>query len=168
MGDREVIEAQLGRPPRGDVTVEVRCSYGLPFVVRTSPTLEDGSPFPTRWWLSCPLAVKAVSTLEHGGTMRQLNDRLESEPDLAASYATAHERYIESRGDGWNESAGGMPTRVKCLHALYAHEVADANPIGAIVRSTIEPLGCPGPCVTERDGVVARVKDHPAPPKRAR
>ena len=61
-----------------------------------------------------------------------------------------------------------MPGRVKCLHALYAHELADANPIGEIVRSEIEPLGCPGPCVTERDGTVVRVSPHPAYARRAR
>jgi hypothetical protein len=162
MNDRDVIREQLGRPPRGTVSVEARCEFGLPFVVRTSPTLEDGSPFPTQWWLSCPLAIKAVSTLEHGGFMRGLNDRLAADEELASSYRDAHERYVTARGDGWDSSAGGMPGRVKCLHALYAQEVVDANPIGAIVRSEIEPLGCPGPCVAERDGTVERVAGHPA------
>jgi hypothetical protein len=165
MDDRDVIGAQLGRTPRGIVAVEVRCEHGLPFVVRTSARLEDGSPFPTTWWLSCPLAVKAVGALEHAGAMRELNERLAADEELASSYRAAHERYIGRRGDGREESAGGMPQRVKCLHALYAHEVADANPVGAIVREQVEPLGCPRPCVEERDGAVVRVKDHPAPPK---
>jgi hypothetical protein len=57
-----------------------------------------------------------------------------------------------------------MPTRVKCLHALYAHELADANPVGAIVRERIEPLNCPGPCV---DSDFQRVAGHPAFSRRA-
>ncbi|MEX2556918.1 MAG: DUF501 domain-containing protein [Actinomycetota bacterium] len=163
--DRRVVGVQIGREPRGDVAVAVRCEYGLPMVVRTSPTLETGEPFPTLYWLSCPLAVRAVGKLESTGRMRDLNDRLASESELAESYRTAHERYRSDRdGDigGRDESAGGMPGRVKCLHALYAHELADANPIGAIVRENVEPLGCPGSCVeTTDDGATAPVTGHP-------
>ncbi|HET8778493.1 MAG TPA: DUF501 domain-containing protein, partial [Agromyces sp.] len=44
-------------------------------------------------------------------------------------------------------SAGGMPTRVKCLHALAAHALAagpGANPIGdiALARSSWSPDVC--------------------------
>ena len=162
--DRRVAGVQIGREPRGDVTVAVRCEFGLPMVVRTSPTLESGEPFPTLYWLTCPLAVRAVGKLESTGRMRDLNERLGAEPDLAEAYRTAHERYRSERdGDlgGRDESAGGMPGRVKCLHALYAHELADANPIGAIVRGEVEPLGCPGPCVEMSDDDAARVAGHP-------
>jgi uncharacterized protein len=165
MERRHVVAAQIGREPRGDVTVAVACEHGLPFAIRTGPRLETGQPFPTLYWLTCPLAARAVGTLESTGLMRDLNARLGSDRDLADKYARAHERYRRDRdghSDGPAESAGGMPGRVKCLHALYAHEVADGNPIGAIVRKEIEPLGCPAPCVTERDGVFARVAGHPA------
>jgi hypothetical protein len=141
-------------------------------VVRTAPVLETGEPFPTLYWLTCPLASRAVGALESAGRMRELNARLATDPALAASYRAAHERYRRDRDgslDGRDESAGGMPGRVKCLHALYAHERADANPIGAIVRSEIEPLNCPGPCILEReDGSVARVAGHPAFARRGR
>jgi uncharacterized protein len=164
-GDRRVVGVQIGREPRGEVTVAVRCEYGLPVVVRTSPTLESGEPFPTLYWLTCPLAVRAVGKLESSGWMRELNDRLADEPELAVSYRLAHERYRTDRdGDleGRDESAGGMPGRVKCLHSLYAHELGDANPIGAIVREKVEPLGCPGPCVeTTEDGAARPVALHP-------
>lgn len=163
--DRCVVGVQIGREPRGDVTVAVRCEYGLPMVARTSPTLESGEPFPTLYWLTCPLAVRAVGKLEASGWMRELNDRLGSDPELAEAYRAAHERYMTQRdGDleGRDESAGGMPGRVKCLHALYAHELGDANPVGAIVRERVEPLGCPGPCVeTTEDGTVRAVAQHP-------
>lgn len=166
--ERAIVTAQLDREPRGDVTVAVRCEHGLPMVVRTPPVLESGEPFPTLYWLTCPLAIRAASTLEHAGRMRELNERLGSEPPLAAEYAEAHKRYRHDRdgGDGGkDESAGGMPGRVKCLHALYAHELADGNPIGAVVREEIEPLRCPGPCVGPD---ARRVAGHPAFARRGR
>ncbi len=163
--DRAVVAAQIGREPRGEVAVPVRCEHGLPMVVRTSPKLENGEPFPTLYWLSCPLAIRAIGTLESTGRMRNLNERLARDPALAAAYREAHDRYRRDRdGDapGKEESAGGMPGRVKCLHSLYAHELADANPIGAIVRDEVEPLGCPGPCVvTAGDDTPRRVAGHP-------
>jgi len=137
-------------------------------VIRTPPRLETGEPFPTLYWLTCPLASRSIGGLESGGFMRELNDRLTDDAGLAASYREAHERYRRDRdGDdegGASESAGGMPGRVKCLHALYAHDLADSNPIGAVVRERIEPLGCPRPCVTPAPdaGGVQRVAGHPA------
>ena len=170
-GVRGIVAAQIGREPRGDVGVAARCEYGLPMAIRTSPRLESGEPFPTLYWLTCPLAVRAVGRLEATGRMRDLNARLGSEPKLAAAYRAAHDRYVRDRdgeGDVTAESAGGMPGRVKCLHALYAHELADANPIGAVVRDEVEPLGCPGPCVAEAEGGVVRTPGHPAFARRAR
>jgi hypothetical protein len=164
--DRDVVAVQIERDPRGETATTVRCEHGLPMVVRTSPTLETGEPFPTLYWLTCPLAVRAIGKLESTGTMRELNERLRIEPALASEYRDAHERYRKDRDgslDGRDESAGGMPGRVKCLHALYAHELADANPVGAIVRERIEPLGCPGPCVEPGDdGELRKVAGHPA------
>jgi uncharacterized protein len=163
---RAVVAAQIGREPRGPVSVATPCEHGLPLVIRTAPVLETGEPFPTLYWLTCPLAVRKISGLESGGRMRELNAMLSSDEDLAAAYRDAHDSYRHDREGvegGPEESAGGMPGRVKCLHALYAHERADANPVGALVREEIEPLGCPGPCVTHRDdGTVARVAGHPA------
>lgn len=168
MDERRVIEAQLGRRPRGEVAVAVRCEYGLPMVLRTSPVLEDGEPFPTLYWLSCPLAVQKIGRLEADGAMAAYQERLAADPSLREAYRAAHEAYVRDRGDERTDSAGGMPERVKCLHALYAHELAVSNPIGEMARAEIEPLSCPGPCVEERGGAVLRVADHPAAPKRKR
>jgi hypothetical protein len=47
-----------------------------------------------------------------------------------------------------NPGVGGLPGRVKCLHALYAHQSATgANPVGRIVSQVVDPIDCPGPCV---------------------
>lgn len=157
MDERDVVRAgrMIGRALRGPSAAAVRCEWGLPAVLRVEPVTTDGAPFPTTFWLACPLAVKHVSRLEATGEMVGLNRRLVDEPELAASYATAHERYVAFRDllgpqvpSGM--SAGGMPDRVKCLHSLYAHHLAtDDNPIGAWVGEQVEPLACPAPCVAD-------------------
>ncbi|MFN2614207.1 MAG: DUF501 domain-containing protein [Actinomycetota bacterium] len=171
--ERAIVAQQLGRDPRGDIAVAARCTYGLPAVIRTSPELDSGEPFPTLFYLTCPIAVRALGGVEASGKMREYEKQLGDDDGLRADYERAHRRYVEMRDSiaalGRDESAGGMPVRVKCLHALYAHEVADANPIGALVRDEIEPLGCPGDCVSEgSDGTVARVPGHPGFSKRRR
>jgi len=165
MDDRVTVAVQLGRDPRGSVDIAARCQYGLPLVIKTSPRLDDGTPFPTLYYLTCPVAVREIGRLEAAGTMREMEAHLEDDEQLRDAYARAHERYIAQR-DAIEKlddpaSAGGMPARVKCLHALYAHERADGNPIGAIVRDRIEPLDCPGPCVEDVDGLASPTPGHP-------
>jgi hypothetical protein len=150
--DRRLIEAQIGRDVRGSVAVAARCRYGLPAVVRTAPLLPDGTPFPTLYWLACPAARVAVGRLEAAGWNAKLSERVAADPDLAAAHAAAHASYLAQRdtmarlpGD---PGVGGLPGRVKCLHALYAHQAAiGANPVGRIVSQAVDPIDCPGPCV---------------------
>jgi uncharacterized protein len=153
---RAVISAQLGRPARGASAVVHTCGFGLPTVVRVAPRLEDGTPFPTTFWLTCPVMRSRVGTLEADHAMVGLNERLEREPELAAGYAAAHERYLAFRdtlGDPLPDaqvSAGGMPRFVKCLHVHAAHHLATGdNPIGAWTVAQTTPAPCPAPCVTE-------------------
>ncbi len=152
--ERRVAGRMIGRPLRGDSAAAVRCAWGLPAVLRVDPRLRDGTPFPTTFWLACPIANQRVGRLEAEGAMVGLNDRLAADADLAAAYRAAHERYLafrDSLGDPLprrTDSAGGMPDRVKCLHALYGHHLATRdNPIGAWVADRNEPMPCPSPCV---------------------
>jgi hypothetical protein len=150
--ERRLIEGQIGREVRGAVAVAARCRYGLPTVVRTSPFLPDGTPFPTLYWLSCPAATVAVGRLEAAGWNARLSERVAASPELAAAHRAAHEQYLAQRdalGRLTGEpGVGGLPGRVKCLHALYAHEVATgADPVGRVVRQVVDPVDCPGPCV---------------------
>jgi len=137
--DLAAVSAQLGRPARDVLAIAARTRDGAPAVVSTAPRLADGTPFPTFYYLTHPLLVAAVSRLEADGRMRELNDRLAAEPDLAAAYEAAHRAYLADREavaavpELAGVSAGGMPTRVKCLHALAAHALAagpGVNPIG--------------------------------------
>lgn len=137
--DIAAIDAQLGRVPRGVVGIASRCPSGHPNVVATAPRLPDGTPFPTTFYATCPQLTGAVSTLEASGLMREMSERLERQPELAAAYLAAHEDYLARRArlgrvpeiDG--VSAGGMPRRVKCLHVLVGHSLAagpGVNPFG--------------------------------------
>ena len=150
--DRRLIEAQIGRDVRGSVAVAARCRYGLPVVVRTAPLLPDGTPFPTLYWLACPAARVAVGRLEAAGWNARLSERVAAEPDLAAAHAAAHASYLAQRDAmaplAGDPGVGGLPGRVKCLHALYAHHAATgADPVGRIVGQVVDPVDCPGPCV---------------------
>jgi hypothetical protein len=135
--DRAVITTQLGREPRGLLAVAARCPVGHPSVVTTKPKLADGTPFPTLYYLTCPRLCSLVSTLEARGVMREMTERLATDPVLADAYQRAHRAYLAARDAveplGIDVSAGGMPTRVKCLHVHVAHSLAaglGVNPIG--------------------------------------
>ena len=155
-----VVALQLGRPPRGLRQVAHYCPCGLPDVVETAPRLADGTPFPTLYYLTCPRAVAAISRLEAAGVMRQMQERLASDAALRAAYLAAHRDYLARRDEAaraagvaplpsGTQSAGGMPGRVKCLHALAAHELAvpGANPLGREAVAAAGPWWAPGPCV---------------------
>ena len=152
---RAVISAQLGRPARGEPAVVHTCGFGLPTVVRVAPRLGDGTPFPTVFWLTCPVLRSRIGTLEADHHMVGLNRRLEDEPELAAEYRDAHERYVafrDAQGDPLpgDPGAGGMPKHIKCLHVHAAHHLATGdNPIGAWTVEHATPAPCPGPCVSE-------------------
>jgi len=154
--DGAAVAAQLGRAPRGARRVAHRCPCGNPDVVETEPRLPDGTPFPTLYYLTCPRATGAVSTLESLGVMRAMQDRLADDPELAAAYRSAHETYLAARLavadvpeiDGI--SAGGMPDRVKCLHVLVGHALAagpGVNPFGDEALAALPSWWSAGPCV---------------------
>lgn len=137
--DIETVSEQLGRPARGVVGIAARDSAGVPAVVATAPRLHDGTPFPTFYYLCHPEAVIAASKLEASGMMNTYNQLLEDDKELREHYRRAHFAYIADREavaqvpEIEGISAGGMPTRVKCLHALIGHALAvgpGVNPIG--------------------------------------
>lgn len=149
----DVLSAQLGRTVRGVVGIAARCVCGNPTVVATSPRLPDGTPFPTFYYLTHPVATAAMSTLEATQVMPELAALLEEDEDVASAYRAAHAAYLADRAQFGEVpeiegiSAGGMPTRVKCLHALAGHALAagpGVNPIGdaALARSSWSPERC--------------------------
>jgi hypothetical protein len=159
--DVRAIEAQLGRPPRSIHGIGHRCPCGNPDVVTTEPRLDDGTPFPTTFYLSCPRAASMIGTLEASGLMREMSERLGDDEDLAAAYQRAHESYLAARAEVADEtgqqvpeidgvSAGGMPARVKCLHVLAGQALAQGrgvNPLGDEVLDALGAWWAAGPCV---------------------
>ena len=144
--DIEALGQQLGRVPRGVVAIAARCVCGRPAVVQTAPRLDDGSPFPTTFYLTLPGAVYGCSALEATHYMDELNQRLAEDEQLAAAYAQAHQAYLAEReklghvDEIAGISAGGMPTRVKCLHALVGHSLAAGAGVNTIGDITIETM----------------------------
>lgn len=162
--DARIASAQLGREVRGVAGVAWRCPCGRPGVLATEPRLPGGTPFPTTYYLTCPRAVAAASRLEASGIMTEMTERLGSDPELAAAYQRAHEAYLADRaalgaamGDEVPEidgfSAGGMPTRVKCLHALVGHALAAGPGVNPIGDEALELMGefWDGPCTPVGD-----------------
>jgi hypothetical protein len=155
--DLVAVEQQLGRTPRGVVGVAHRCPCGAPDVVETLPRLDDGTPFPTTFYLTCPRLTGAISTLESSGLMARMTERLADDAELADRYRAAHDDYLARRArlgevaeiDGI--SAGGMPTRVKCLHVLVGHSLAAGRGVNPLGDEALEALGewwAAGSCVT--------------------
>jgi uncharacterized protein len=156
-GDEVTIAAQLQRPPRGVVGIAYRCPCGKPAVVATRPRLPDGTPFPTTYYLTCPRAVAACSSLESQGLMAEMNQRLRHDHDLAHAHRRAHTQYLDDRErlesvpEIAGVSAGGMPDRVKCLHALVAHSLAAGEGVNPLGDEATRALGAfwTHPCLEE-------------------
>ena len=151
--DIDEVSKQLGRPARDIVAIAARCVCGNPVVVQTKPRLADGTPFPTVYYLTHPAATAAISTLEAAGIMVEYQDRLATDESFAAQYLAAHQAYLADREalgsvpEVAGISAGGMPTRVKCLHALVGHSLAagpGVNPVGdlALAACAWSPNRC--------------------------
>lgn len=151
--DIAIVSAQLGRPARDVIGIPARCVCGSPTVVATNPRLSDGTPFPTLYYLTHPAATAAMSDLEATHVMVEFGQLLEENEDVRAQYARAHEQFVADResilvvDELAGISAGGMPTRVKCLHALAGHALATGpgvNPIGdlALARGDWSPQVC--------------------------
>jgi hypothetical protein len=146
--DLDAVARQLGREPRGVLEIAYRCPNGERGVVKTAPRLDDGTPFPTLYYLTHPALTAAASRLESEGVMRTMTAALRDDPELAGAYRRAHESYLAERDAveslGTTFSGGGMPDRVKCLHVVMAHALAKGrgvNPLGdqALAMLASEP-----------------------------
>ncbi len=170
--DSEVLALQIGRPLRATSTVLRRCSLRLPIVAEVPPVLDTGEPFPTRYWLTCPLAHRRIARIEARGGVREAQREIETDPALARALEEVHERYAAERDAFLGEGAphrpsggvGGTSGGVKCLHAHYADFAAgNDNPIGRRVHHHIGEPRCPVPCVAFVDDALRRNPDWREP-----
>ena len=145
--DLQALREQLGRPARGVIEVASRCPSGHPNVVKTEPRLPDGTPFPTTFYLTCPRLASEIGTLEASGLMAEMSQRLTEDDELAERYRRAHESYLAEREaiahvpEIEGISAGGMPTRVKCLHVLVGHSLAKGSGVNPLGDEALALLG---------------------------
>jgi hypothetical protein len=123
--DRAVVERQLGRRPRAFRAVAVRCPFGRPAVTEQTPFDEDGRPFPTQFYVTCPFLVAQISRLEAAGGVETWSRAAEEDPELRASLERAQLEQRELRpeltaGIGGSTRSGSL----KCLHAHAAFALA--------------------------------------------
>ncbi|MFQ5948189.1 MAG: DUF501 domain-containing protein [Acidimicrobiia bacterium] len=172
MDDQQIVAAQIRRPLRSRVKVVARCPLGLPVVAKVPPLLDDGTPFPTRYWLTCPLAVRRIGRLESAGGVEVMERRAGDDDTFRAGLERAHARYAAERDRELpaetpyrpQGGVGGAHGGIKCLHAHYAdHAAGNDNPVGEMVAPWVEPLDCTIPCVAEIDGEVGRNPDWREP-----
>ncbi|MDY0087151.1 MAG: DUF501 domain-containing protein [Coriobacteriia bacterium] len=122
--------------------METRCLWRFPQVLATPPVLDDGTLFPTLYWLSCPWLVEGVSARESDGDVAAWASRLADTPELASRMRTADEHYRDRRANiarGLVDPCGGVgiagqrdPLATKCLHAHTAAALAGIE----------DPVGC--------------------------
>ena len=131
-----IVGAQLGRPARGVAGVAARCPHGYPAAVETRPYLEDGTPFPTLFYLTCPSAAVRAGDWEARGGVAELRRVADEDPALGAALAWLEHWYRERRrglaGDSWVGAVDGGAAlgagiggpvgvgRATCLHAYAA------------------------------------------------
>lgn len=157
--DLNIISKQLGREPRGLRRVASRCVFGCPEVIEAKPFFEDGKPFPTLYWLTCPAKVKAVSRLEDKGWSDRFRKLLAADELFYKRFYAAQQDYISRRRTGsektghpiFKTGVGGVKEleAIKCLHAHYAHYLATGtNPIGEVINREIAGIECKERCDT--------------------
>ena len=141
---------------RGAWQVARRCHLGVPMVIENHPRLENGAPFPTLYWLTCPVLVKRVSRIEARGHMEYVNARLTTDPSLHTRLAESI-AFLRERRDGHEviedsgAPPGGGPDKVKCLHAHVAQELAQGvNPVGSATLAETGWPDCVEPCFATR------------------
>jgi hypothetical protein len=191
--DSEVLALQIGRPLRAASKVLRRCNLGLPIVAEVPPILDTGEPFPTRYWLTCPLAHRRIARLEAEGGVRDAQAKIDADPELSKAVEAAHARYARDREALFPASTalsrertavtalsrertavtahlrpsggvGGSSGGVKCLHAHYADFAAgNDNPIGRDLHGAIGEPRCQAPCVAVVDGKLQRNPDWREP-----
>ena len=89
--DLDVVATQLGRAPRGVLDISYRTPDGVPAVVKTAPRLDDGTPFPTLYYLTEPRLAAEASRLEVAHIMKWMTQRLAEDAELRADYEHARD-----------------------------------------------------------------------------
>ena len=123
--DAEIVARQIGRRPRAFRRVAVRCPFGQPAVTEQAPFDEDGRPFPTQFYVTCPHLVAALSRLEAAGGVERWSRAARDDDGLARSLAAAQAEQRRIRPELPGGIGGATRTgSLKCLHAHAAFALA--------------------------------------------
>ena len=95
--EKQIVEIQLNRNLRSEIKVAVKCHFDLPVVVDVPKNLDDGTPFPTMYWLTCPMYIKKVSTLESHGMVKELDNQLNRNRKLRKLWLKRQKSYEKER-----------------------------------------------------------------------
>ena len=157
--EKQIVEIQLNRNLRSEIKVAVKCHFDLPVVVDVPKNLDDGTPFPTMFWLTCPMYIKKVSTLESHGMVKELDKQLNSNKKLRKLWSKRQKSYEKERNRKYKSvnntvspigGVGGAVNSIKCLHSHLADElVTGKNIVGQIVLENVGGCNCNEPCVVE-------------------
>jgi hypothetical protein len=168
--DRSVVSSQLGRPVRAFRGVVCRCVHGYPAVTEQAPFDEDGAPFPTTYWLTCPWLSGGIARLEAAGGVQRFTRAAAEDPELGASLAGADAEQRAIRRE-LPVGIGGsrQPAQLKCLHAHAAFALARPGyELGDRILAEAGERWCPdarcraaSPPQARREG--AHEADPPAP-----
>ena len=149
--NKQIVEIQLGRKLRSEVTVTTSCHFNLPVVIKVPPNLDDGTPFPTTYWLSCPMYTKKIGSLESKGLIKELDSQIQSDKNLYKQWIGRQESYEAERNDEVDENSkippyggvGGARESIKCLHSHFADQLATGkNMVGNIVEELVGGYNC--------------------------
>jgi hypothetical protein len=125
MDDQAVVSRQLGRPARPFRRVAVRCEHGFPAVTEQPAFTDDGSPFPTTYYLTCPWLVAALARSEAEGGVSRWTRAAAEDPTLRESLVRADAEQRRLRPELDVGIAGTRtPGALKCLHAHAAFALA--------------------------------------------
>ncbi|MBY4678639.1 DUF501 domain-containing protein [Marinobacterium arenosum] len=145
----DIIEQQLGRPPRGLVAIARQTDDGVPLVLQMR-SLVDDQPFPTLYWLCSRDLHRAIAQIEDQGWVKEIEAEIEQDEALHAAYQADQRAYVERRWQlmaeedrsriaqlGFSElfdryGIGGIANwdKVRCLHMQYAQHLVMGSEIG--------------------------------------
>ncbi|MBC7644569.1 MAG: DUF501 domain-containing protein [Thermoleophilia bacterium] len=145
MHDRAVVAWQIKREPRALGGVAARCVFGFPAVTKQLPFDEQGRPFPTAYYVTCPHLTRQIDRIESDGGVRRFESKLIDDERLMAATTAANDAHAAIDGRGQRIAAAGEPGHLKCLHAHAGFRLAGHDhPLGDEVLREAAPTWCSG------------------------
>lgn len=161
----KIVAGQLSGSAENVIKVIKYCPTNYPMVILVHPFYND-KPFPTIYWLSCPVIKEDIFKLEDTGYIEELKMKKNKIKDFRKELENAHNRYSKARIDILSKyelenakeisedlfnmllksGVAGIRDRegIKCLHGHFAdYIITENNPVGREVAKKIDiPPNC--------------------------